>query len=69
MIFKEKYFLYLNILILVFASILIFYGIDGSIQERISILITFSTNSIKIIIKTFIFILFAFTFFFCFLKS
>lgn len=68
MISRKPLFLYLNILLLVFSSILIFYGIDGSIQERISILSAFSTNSIKLIIKTFIFILFAFTFFFLFFK-
>ena len=49
---NDKHFLNLNILILIISSILIFYGIDESIQESIIILKSFSFASLLLIFKT-----------------
>lgn len=68
MIINEKKFLYLNILVLVLSSLLIYYGIDGSIQERIVILQSFSSSSIKLILKSFILLLTVFILLYIFLK-
>lgn len=49
---NDKHFLNLNIIILIISSILIFYGIDESIQESIIILKSFSFASLLLIFKT-----------------
>lgn len=49
---SSKQFIIINILVILISIILIFYGIDGSIQERINILKSFSIPSIKLVIKT-----------------
>ena len=66
--FKEKLFLYLNILLLVFSSILIFYGIDGSIQERIHLLYPVSLTSFKLLFQTFGLLILGFLFLFVVFK-
>ena len=49
---NDKHFLNINIIILIISSILIFYGIDDSIQESIIILKSFSFSSLLLIIRT-----------------
>lgn len=49
---NDKHFINLNIIILIISSILIFYGIDESIQESIIILKSFSFASLLLIFKT-----------------
>ena len=64
MAISSKKFIILNILIILISSILIFYGIDGSIQERINILKDFSIPSIKLILKTLVLLFVGFIFLF-----
>ncbi len=53
---KERGFYYLNIVILLFSTLLILYGIKGSIQERLFTLQHFSILTLLLFIKTFAFL-------------
>lgn len=65
---EQKKFLHLNILLLLVSSLLIFYGINGSIQERLLAFSSFSISSLKILVQTAGIITAGFCFFLVFFK-